>query len=184
MLALFRLDVPQRIGSPKCSPDGTRIEVVPMSTIPVRGNGATVSQVFDTLEDWLAALVAARARAPSIGSDAESRLHGERVLARLATEFSALCARLARPALRRCVLAHDDLNHTNILVGAGGALTGLIDWEYASIRPAVMAAHYPCFLRYDGTADPEHEINKNTYWMASPQDAARLRELYREVGLA
>lgn len=50
--------------------------------------GVKHDQVFasDTLEDWLAALIAARACATGIGSDAESPC-GERVLARLAAQF-------------------------------------------------------------------------------------------------
>ncbi|KAH9859111.1 kinase-like domain-containing protein [Lenzites betulinus] len=178
MLELFRLDVPQRIGSPQCSAEGTQMEVIPLIAVSPTNNA---TQLFDTLEDWLAALVAARARSDAIGTDPAERREGERVLARLAAEFSAMCARLARPALRRCVLVHDDLNHSNILVDAGGDITGIIDWEYASIRPAVMAADYPDFLRYDGVADPALESNKNSFWLASPQDAATLRTLYLEV---
>lgn len=135
------------------------------------------TQLFDTLEDWLAALVAARARSDD---PAEGR-EGERVLTRLAAELSA---RLARPAPRRCVLVHGDLNHSNILLDAGGDITGIIDREYASIRPAVMVADYLGFLRYDGVADPALESNKNAFWLASPQDAATLRTLYLEVSIA
>lgn len=54
MLELFRLDVPQRIGSPQCSADGMQMEAIPLTTVWARNNA---TQLFDTLEDWLAALV-------------------------------------------------------------------------------------------------------------------------------
>ncbi|OJT04252.1 hypothetical protein TRAPUB_5042 [Trametes pubescens] len=178
MIAPFRLDVPQRIGTPKCSADGTSMEVIPRYTVRARN---TATQIYDTLEDWLASLVANRARANGIGTDAAARLRGQGVLARLATELTAICARLAQPAHRRCVLVHDDLSHFNVLVDTEGSLTAIVDWEFASVLPAVVAVDYPDFLRDDGLWSPKYGQEGASFWMASPQDAATLREFYREV---
>ena len=52
------------------------------------------------------------------------------------------------------------------------------------VKPAVLAAAYPAWIRYDGTADPRF-INKKgqftSFWMVSPADAERLRLEYDAV---
>jgi hypothetical protein len=48
-------------------------------------------------------------------------------------------------------------------------------------KPAVLAAAYPSWIRYDGTADPRFVDKKgqfSSFWMASPVDAKRLRQEY------
>ncbi|EIW53791.1 uncharacterized protein TRAVEDRAFT_24002 [Trametes versicolor FP-101664 SS1] len=184
-LELFRLTVPQRIGSPQCSSDGATMDVCPW-TCSV--SSASSTHVYATLEDWLASMVAAKLASAS-GSDDNNdtdldphvRLRRERVLERLGTALAVFCARAVRPAHRRCVLAHDDLNHANILATPEGTIAAVIDWEYASVRPAIVAAEYPRYLRYNGIFDPKYPFNKVGWYLVSPEDAASLCELYREV---
>ena len=52
------------------------------------------------------------------------------------------------------------------------------------VKPAVLAATYPSWIRYDGTADPRFVNRKGqctSFWMASPTDAERLRREYDAV---
>lgn len=104
-IKLFRLEVPQRIGTLRCLDDGTQ------EVIPIR----SAAQVYDTLEDYVDSLFHRKLQSNCIGTDIESRRRSEQVLARLASEVALILKRLAGPAYRRCVLTHDDLHPTNIL---------------------------------------------------------------------
>ncbi|KAL1939573.1 hypothetical protein VTO73DRAFT_9884 [Trametes versicolor] len=151
-LELFRLTVPQRIGSPQCSSDGATMDVCPW-TCSV--SSASSTHVYATLEDWLANMVAAKLASASKSDDDDNdvdldphvRLRRERVLERLGTALEVF----------------------------------FIDWEYASVRPAVLAAEYPRYLRYDGIFDPKYPFNKVGWYLVSPEDAASLCQLYGEV---
>ena len=49
------------------------------------------------------------------------------------------------------------------------------------VKPAILAATYPSWIRYDGIADPRFVDKKgqfSSFWMASPVDAKRLRQEY------
>ncbi len=143
-----------------------------MEVIPRRG----APQVYDTLEDFIDFFFQRKLQSDSIGTDEELRRRNEKVLARLASEVARILKRLASQAYRRCVLTHDDLHPTNILVSDSGALTGVIDWEYQSVLPAVLAVTYPPFLQ-NGLYDDD----TNVFWSASPEDAAELRKLFAHV---
>ncbi|KAI8972400.1 kinase-like domain-containing protein [Trametes punicea] len=174
-LELFRLEVPQVIGSLDCS-DGV-LRVVPRKTV----NAAfSATRVYDTLEDFVSSLIETKLGSDYIGTDDASRRRGEEILLRLQSELLLICKRLDSPSYRRCVLTHDDLNQTNILVSDEGDITGIVDWEYQSVRPAVLAASYPGCIRYDGVGDPQF-ASENTWWTVSPQEAASLRELFAEI---
>jgi hypothetical protein len=76
------------------------------------------------------------------------------------------------------VFVHADLvNPQNVLVTAEGDITGIIDYL---IHPAIFAVEYPAWLLYDGDVDPR-SANKMTVWLDSPDESARLRELYKKV---
>ncbi|EIW65161.1 uncharacterized protein TRAVEDRAFT_42540 [Trametes versicolor FP-101664 SS1] len=169
MLALFRLSVPQRIGSPICGSGGTVMDVGPWC--PADHKYAP-TKVFNTLEEWISDMIQTKARILEHAEDTtpSDRSDNDRVLARLTTALSALCTRFSLPSYRRCVLNHDELYPTKILVSAHGALTGIVDWEYTSIRPALLAAQYPSYLRYDHARE---------WYVVNPQDAQSLRDLYR-----
>ncbi|OJT04249.1 hypothetical protein TRAPUB_5039 [Trametes pubescens] len=131
------------------------------------------AKVYDTLEDFIDFFFQRKLQSDSIGTDEELRRRNEKVLARLASEVARILKRLASQAYRRCVLTHDDLHPTNILVSDSGALTGVIDWEYQSVLPAVLAVTYPPFLQ-NGLYDDD----TNVFWSVSPEDAAELRKLF------
>jgi aminoglycoside phosphotransferase (APT) family kinase protein len=43
-------------------------------------------------------------------------------------------------------LAHSDLHESNVFVDEEGNITGIIDWEFASMLPKQASEHYPVFL--------------------------------------
>ncbi|KAI0349613.1 hypothetical protein OH77DRAFT_1465136 [Trametes cingulata] len=175
-IALYMLDVPQRIGTARCA--GGTIEVVPWSPS---------EPTFDTLEAYIASLVDNKWRA--LASDTthsdDTRADSTRFLDRLAAELFTICARLSSPAHRRCVLRHDDLGATNVLMGADGTITGVIDWDFQSVVPAVLAVEYPQWIRYDGVFDPTYMPapagGMEVWWVVGPEDAVKLREEYAQI---
>ena len=172
MLQLNELAVPQRIGS-------TLIRDDEVTVIPRPGE----DRVFDSLEDYMYARIELRRKSPLVGSSNSERARARATLHRLASELPGILASLSSLLYRRCVVRHDDLQPTNVLVN-GNRVSGIIDWEYHSTIPLVLAAKPPSWIRYDGVSDPRFVRNDSmeTWWIVSPEDAAKLRTVYSEVG--
>ena len=178
---MFGLDVPQRIGT--LVPDilSRSFDVTPMIAVHFRA-----SSVFEDIRQYLDFLFKMKKNSPLIGVDDgghidELRRHTEGVLTDLLSNPNA-------PSLLRCVLSHSDLNEMNILVDKNGSITGVVDWEYQVLHPAVLAASYPPWLSYDGPKDPRfvnpEEFWLEEFWLDSPEESSRLRDLYLEVSQA
>ena len=136
-------------------------------------------RVFKDIRQYLDFLFEMKKNSPLIGVDDgghidELKQHTERVLTDLLSNPNA-------PTLLRCVLVHRDLNDMNILVGKNGSITGVVDWEYQVLHPAVLAAGYPPWLSYDGCNDPRFVDPKQMFWLDSPMESKRLRDLYLKV---
>ncbi|TBU49293.1 hypothetical protein BD309DRAFT_882618 [Dichomitus squalens] len=171
-LALFRLDVPQgRIGT--LCPAGDALDVTPRAVIR---ESYCADKVYATLEDFAHALVEQRRRAAPLSPGASAAID------RVAALLPGACSRVAESPFRRSILVHEDLNETNVLVGAQGEVAGIVDWEFHSVLPAVLAAQYPRWIRYDGALDPRSGAGGTMakYWLASPGDAARLRDAFAQ----
>ena len=171
-LDLFELDVPQRIGT--LVPDilSGSFDVTPMTSVYFRA-----IRVFEDIRQYLDFLL--KKNSPLIGVDDgghidELKRHTEQVLADLLSNPDA-------PRLLRCVLVHRDLNDMIILVDKKGSITGMVDWEYQILHPPVLAASYPPWLCYDGWNDPRFANPKQTFWLDSPKESKRLRDLYLKV---
>lgn len=108
-----------------------------------------------------------------------SRAHLERLGRLLRTELSSLPKNLEY--MWRPVLRHDDAREANVLLDPeSGRVTGIIDWEFHSVQPAVLAVHYPPFLNFDGPDDPRF-APPGTYWMADFDELRQSRKLYEQV---
>ncbi|KAI0330051.1 hypothetical protein GY45DRAFT_1303754 [Cubamyces sp. BRFM 1775] len=177
-IQLFRLSVPQRIGT-ACVSEGN-LDVVPMLDAPVTG--------YSSLEDYVLSALQARERRLSECQDADTRARGAQILSRIRKELCAILALLQESFYRRCVLKHDDLAPVNMLMNDVGDLTGIIDWDYQSVLPAVLAVEYPSFIRYDGVLDPAYVLDAGEgmeiWWFVSPDDARSLKALYTEIARA
>ena len=88
--------------------------------------------------------------------------------------------------LLRGVPSHQDFSAHNVFINGEGLITSIIDWEFHIVKPAVLAANYPAWIRYNGTADPRF-VDKmsqfSSFWMASPVDAKKLRQEYDAVSV-
>jgi hypothetical protein len=167
--------VPQRIGTFVPSVSSESVDVIPR--IGVQRFRAT--KVFENIQQYLAFLFELKKNSPVIGGDDnghidELRGYVDGILALLSSEATI-------SNLLRCVLVHNDLNERNILVDEGGCITGVIDWEYQTLQPAILAADYPPWLSYDGSCDPRFADPKQTFWLDSPKESKRLRDLYVQV---
>ncbi|KAI0640496.1 hypothetical protein C8Q79DRAFT_921510 [Trametes meyenii] len=177
---LFRLALPPRIGTAEWH-DG-KMEVIPMSGLH------TAPKVFNTLEEYVSFLLDTWQHFLEQEADTTTRELGSALLTRAKAELPALYTTLAHSpqAYRRCMLMHDDPTPMNFLMDAtSGRLTGVIDWEYQSVLPAVLAVGYPFCIRYDGARGPGYPAPTSSqelqqHWCVSPEDAETLREVYSE----
>ncbi|KAI0808352.1 hypothetical protein C8Q74DRAFT_131080 [Fomes fomentarius] len=175
MLEIASLEVPQGIGTVTFR-NGVA-ETIPLI---VAEPAITPERVFATLEEYLYSLVDVLRHSDRIGSDSASKATANGVLDRLTHELSGILGKLSGATYRRCVLSHDDLRETNVLVDEQGHLTGIVDWEFHSTKPIVLAARYPVWIQYSGIHDPRF-ANEYACWVSSPDDAARLKALYSQV---
>ncbi|KAI9057372.1 kinase-like protein [Trametes sanguinea] len=168
---LFRLEVPQRIGTARCEDLAISVD--------------SEEDGMASLEEYIDALLKRHERELEHIEDISARESCTRILARLKRELPNLYTRLAPPSRRRCVLKHDDLNPQNILMDDEGYITGVVDWDLQVVLPAALAVSYPSFIRYDGVHHPEYAREPypgmEIWWFVSPDDSRRLRELYTQI---
>lgn len=167
--------MPQRIGTLVPDVSFGSFNVIPR--IAVQSFRAT--RVFENIHQYLDFLFEMKKNSPVIGGDDgghvdELRPYVDAIVAELSSNRNT-------SLLLRCVLVHSDLNEMNILVEKDGKITGVIDWEYQTLEPAVLAADYPAWLSYDACSDPRFANAKETFWLDSPKESERLRELYLKV---
>jgi len=83
--------------------------------------------------------------------------------------LSSVLPSYVKPQDNGFILAHTDLNPSNILVDPQtGSITGIIDWEFSCTVPFQATEHFPLILRKDLFADyfrgiyddPEAELNE------------------------
>ncbi|KAI0662382.1 hypothetical protein C8Q70DRAFT_908285 [Cubamyces menziesii] len=172
---LFNVQTPQLIGTAYV--EGDKMDVIAkVALTPAKSS----SRVYDSLEAYVNSQIEMTRRSLE-GQDEVTLTQGMRVLDRIEEMLPSIFSRLSRPAHRRCMLMHDDLSPMNVLMDAGGNVTGVLDWEYQSIMPAVLAVEYPTCIRYDGMHDPKYTKNlEETWWLVGPEDSAKLREVYAE----
>ncbi|KAG5635409.1 hypothetical protein H0H81_011387 [Sphagnurus paluster] len=165
-LRLFRLDVPQEIGT-----------FVPGAAPPS-------PNVFKNIGQYIDFFFEVKRNSPFIGRDGSGQVHihlhelhqhVDRLLADLLSNAAT------NPTLLHCVISHCDLNDMNILVDeSSGHISGIVDWEYQILQPACLAAEYPPWLLYD-CLDPRFTDVTRTLWLDSLGESRRLRELYLQI---
>jgi hypothetical protein len=165
---LFGLDAPQCIGTFVPDVLSGSVDVTLMISVHFRA-----IRVFEDIQQYLDFLFEMKKNSPLIGVDNgghidELKRHTECVLIDLLSNLNA-------PTLLRCVLVH------RYLVDKNGSITGVVDWEYRVLHPAVFAASYPPWLSYDSCSDPRFVNPKQTFWLDSPKESKRLRDLYLKV---
>lgn len=177
VLKLFRLPVPQRIGSALVETvNGTRI----INVGPRIGPNPTYSspKVFENVFEYLQFLVASKREAVK-QMKLEDQQRAEETLSSLeAKAISLLC--LSDHSLLRCVLTHADLHNYNILANGDGNITAVIDWEINYIQPAILGVDYPLWLSDQGVHDPRFACD-NYWWEEGPAEIQRLCAQFEAV---
>lgn len=139
----------------------------------------SADRVFENLQQYFEFLFELKRNSESIGSDTETKERGRGVLQILENQIFSLVQ--AIPAsLLYCVLVHDDPNPSNILLDDVGNVTAVVDWEYHSLQPAILAAEYPSWLDYSACCDPRFAMSTD-YWLDSQEESKRLCEVFEEV---
>jgi len=84
----------------------------------------------------------------------------------------------------RPVPVHEDLTAHNILCNKSGEITGVIDWEFHAVKPAVLAVSYPPWTSHFGTPTLSATLQDSrftSYFLCSPSEGKRLCDYYESV---
>jgi hypothetical protein len=142
------------------------------------------SSVFESIEEYFRWLISIKKSLVAVVGTTKSDLAEAQVTLKRLENLISESASGYDAAFLRGVPSHEDLSGQNVFINAQGLITGIIDWEFHMVKPAVLAAAYPSWIRYDGTADPRFVDKKSqfsSFWMASPVDAKKLRQEYDAV---
>ena len=176
MLKLFNLKVPQKIGSLGPGPSLSTPGVMPKFGLR---HFVSADKVFGDIKEFFDFLFSVKRHSKFIGEDSMSRERAAAVLNALEAYVHSLLQNITTPLLR-IVLVHDDPNVSNILIDESGAICGIVDWEFHSLQPAILAASYPPWLDYDGCEDPRFCAD-DTWWLESREESKRLCGIFEEV---
>ncbi|KAF8884275.1 hypothetical protein CPB84DRAFT_1827482 [Gymnopilus junonius] len=166
-IELWRINAPSGIGSVSSLDSVSNIPVIGPSILPSELEPPTVNKLNSS----------------NIGYSEQDLDEARRTLKRLEGLVSQHIA-YYDAALLRNVPTHEDMYPQNVLVNDRGLITGIIDWEYHMVKPAVLAAAYPYWIRYDGLRNPQ-SMNRDSlpsaFRFSSPGDATELRKVYEEI---
>ncbi|KAG1775923.1 hypothetical protein EV702DRAFT_1113663 [Suillus placidus] len=175
-LKLFDVNIPQTIGSISVMSSPDELIVIPRIW---SANHAHASEVFPTLQKYLEYLsTLKKRRAFTLDTGDENRFRAQASISQLSAHLRGHLTQLDERCIRRMVLAHDGLGDMNFTVDSSGNITGILDWWMNSTLPAILAADYPPWLRYDGINDPRFAAPKKS-WLETPEESARLRRIYQ-----
>jgi hypothetical protein len=143
----------------------------------------TPSTVFQSIEEYFRWLISVKKTLAEVGTTKPDLDEAQVTLKRLESLILESVSGYDASFLRG-IPSHEDFSGQNVFINGEGLITAVIDWEFHVVKPAVLAAAYPSWIRYDGTSDPRF-VNKkgqiSSFWMASPVDAKKLRQEYDVV---
>ena len=188
---MFRVWTPEKIGSIVAHKPAATSQSLQEPTVFI---GSCLGPTIDNQPDapfsditqyfgWLFArkseIISATAQEPA---DLHEALQGLKSL----QEYTLSLCRTFDATHLRLVPTHEDLNTHNILCDRSGEITGIIDWEFHSIKPAVIATSYPPWTSHSGVhclvETLQQDSRFSSYFLCSSSEGERLREYYRSVG--
>jgi hypothetical protein len=143
----------------------------------------TPSAVFQSIEEYFRWLISVKKTLAAVGTTKPDLDEAQVTLKRLENLILESVSGYDAAFLRG-VPSHEDFTGHNVFINSEGLITAVIDWEFHMVKPAVLAAAYPRWIRYDGIDDPRFVDKKgqfSPFWMASPVDAKKLRQEYDVV---
>lgn len=175
-LKLFDIDIPQMIGTISVMSSPDELTVMPRIC---SASHTHASEVFPTLQKYLEYLsTLKKRRAFTLDTGDENRFRAQASISQLIAHLRGHLTQLDERCVRRMVLAHDGLGDMNFMIDSSGNITGILDWWRNSTLPAILAADYPPWLRYDGINDPRFAAPRKS-WLETPEESARLRGVYQ-----
>lgn len=177
-LKLFDIVIPQTIGTITVMNPSDELTVIPRICSV---SHAHASEVFPTLQKYLEYLSTwKKRRAFTLDTGDENRFRAQASISQLIAHLRKHLAQLDERCVSRMVLAHDGLGDLNFMIDSSGNITSILDWWRNSTLPAILAADYPPWLRYDGINDPRFAAPRKS-WLETPEESARLRTMYQEA---
>jgi Phosphotransferase enzyme family len=188
MIDIFTLPLPIElegnthpfIGS--LGPDAAgRLTVQPLISIPPYFH----SSVYNSLENYINRYIdlSIHDSRDGVQEDPETAQRTKKNVERLKKLLKDLATSLPeeKPHLWKPVLVHDDLSPWNILIeSSSGKVSGITNWDYHSVQPAVLAAQYPPMLSYTGQSDPAF-ASSWTWWLGPRDECTKYRNTYENV---
>ena len=185
-LALFNTSTPPGIGSLLCLDKSTTDRnPKPLLGPCISTDARPAPKRFETIADYFKWLLVRKRTSSTIGAAAEDRETADRVL-RDVEELILRHISNFEEELLRSVPSHDDFGAHNVFINNDGTIAGVIDWEFHSIKPVVLAVNYPDWIRYDGCSDPrfvDRGGQFSHFWVEGPKEAEILRRKYESVGV-
>ena len=175
VLEIFRLPVPQGIGSVSFETDSV-MNIGPLIAVnPLHSS----SKIFNNVFEYFHFLITLK-RQVVCSMNPEDRPRAEENLCSVEAKGLSLLRGVTDPSLLRCVLSHADLHNHNILAMNDGSITEILDWEINCIQPAILGVEYPLWLADQGPDDPRF-ADDNTWWEDSPDKRQRIHAQFEQV---
>ncbi|KAF8809285.1 hypothetical protein BYT27DRAFT_7187970 [Phlegmacium glaucopus] len=175
VLEIFRLPVPQRIGSASFDAAG----VMSVGSLIAANPTKSSSNNFDNIFEYFDFLITVKRQVVHFMKP-EDQPRAEDSLSFVEAKTLSLLGGITDPLLLRCVLTHADLHNHNILATNDGSITAVLDWEINRIQPAILGAEYPLWLANKGPDDPRF-ASDNTWWEDSPAERQRICTQFEEM---
>ena len=137
------------------------------------------SRVMYSMSEYSRFLLGVKRRSIE-GMQPEESQRAETVISLMEKHVIAIAESIHDPSLLRHVLVHADPHGHNILVGDNGDITGIVDWEFNYILPAILAVDYPLWLSSAGRLDPRFASDFQL-WEESPPERQRLCHFFETV---
>lgn len=135
VLEVFRLPVPQDIGSASFDTFDASVQVMTVGPLIAANPRQSSSKVFNNISEYFHFLVTLKRQAICL-MKVEDQPRAEEILSLVNAKALDLLQGITDPSLLRCVLTHADFHNRNILAMDDGHITAVIDWELNRIQPA------------------------------------------------
>ncbi|KAF8900267.1 kinase-like domain-containing protein [Gymnopilus junonius] len=175
---LFHLQAPHGIGSASFD-DVSGSNTLAVGPLLAANPSYSTPKVIDTISGYVGFLFSVKREAIK-EMKPEDIQRAESTLSFIERKVTSVTQTISDSTLLRCVLTHADPHGYNILVDDDGNITGLLDWEFNYIQPAILAIDYPLWLSNEGRLDPRF-ASDSQWWEESPSERQRLCTLFEQT---
>lgn len=154
-LDFFRINAPDGIGSISSfkSTANARPDKPILGPCISPSGFHTPSNIFESIEEYFRWLISVKKTSTAVGTTKPDLDEAQVTLEQLENLILEAVSGYDAELLRG-VPSHQDFSGQNVFINDEGLITNVIDWEFHVVKPAVLAADYPTWIRYNGTGDP------------------------------